>query len=189
MRGQQQVLTSILLVGVLVVVVGSVYLWGVPLIQKNRDVALLKGVESFIFRLDELIREVANTHGKEYIRITPPCSVRFYPERNEITATIKTRGTIYAVGRVYFVRNESEIGSWGRDEPAVMYVDVKEVGDLYSQKYVIKYRKLEAPTRSYLIKLVGSEFVAGEGHTIYLSYAGSKEVGRETWSLIAVKAE
>ena len=41
MKGQQAI-SVILLTGILIVTVSSIYFWGIPLIEKNKDIALHK---------------------------------------------------------------------------------------------------------------------------------------------------
>ena len=65
MKGQQQVLTILLITLVLVAIVGSVYFWGLPLIQKNRDITVLKKAEDFMMNLNNKIKYVANTQSRK----------------------------------------------------------------------------------------------------------------------------
>ena len=94
MKGQQEALSAVLISGILIGVVGSVYFWGIPLIQKNKDVSLLENSEAFMQTLDSKIKAVANNGGRDQIVISVPGLVRFDGEIVEFS--IETEGTIYA---------------------------------------------------------------------------------------------
>jgi type II secretory pathway pseudopilin PulG len=171
MKGQQEVLTPLLLTGILIAIVGSVYLWGLPLIQKNRDVAVLQQVEDFIINLNEKIKNVANAQGREEIKINIPVTLSFNSTEKSIIIEVNTKGTIYSVGRIYFVRNDNEFeGTWGKDDPGVIYVDTTDLDGEYLQKYTLKYRQLNAPNKIYKISLIGDDRTVGENHIIIIEY-------------------
>jgi len=190
MKGQHEVLTPVLLTGVLIAIVGSVYLWGLPLIQKNKDIAVLEQVENFVTDLNEKIKEVANTHGREEIKINVPVTLSFDSAENSITIDVETKGTIYTVGRVYFVRNENEIeGTWGRDDPGVVYVDTLDLDGKYAHRYTLKYRRLNAPDKQYKISLVGESKTVGENHIIIIEYKGVEKTGNMVMTLVGITLE
>ena len=190
MKGQHEVLTPVLLTGILVAIVGSVYLWGLPLIQKNKDIAVLQQVENFVMNLNEKIKEVANTQGKEEVKINVPAMVSFNSTENSITVEVKTKGTIYSVGRIYFVRNDNEFeGTWGKDDAGVIYVDTTDLDGEYLQKYTLKYRRLNAPNKKYRISLVGEDKVVGENHVIVIEYKGVEEEGNLVTTFVEITLE
>ena len=67
MKGQQAI-SVILLTGILVVTVSTIYFWGIPLIEKNKDIALQENAENFMRNLAERVKYVANNPGREQIR-------------------------------------------------------------------------------------------------------------------------
>src|SRR3989338_6960866 len=77
MKGQQEALSAILISGILIGVVGSVYFWGVPLIQKNKDISILESSEAFVRGLDVKIKSVANNGGRDQMSIPVPGIVTF----------------------------------------------------------------------------------------------------------------
>ncbi|MCD6381769.1 MAG: hypothetical protein J7L43_02210 [Candidatus Aenigmarchaeota archaeon] len=180
MKGQQQILTPILVVLIMISIITSVYLWGLPIIQKNRDIAVLRKAEDFMKTLDDKIKYVANTQSKDSIDI-PDGQVTFDPDNQTITLELYTKGTIYATGApIYFVRNASDPGVWGVDEPELFWVECRDLGGQYYTLYTLKYRTLIAPGTSnqYKIDLVSdvvNKQIAGKGHRIYIEYRGTKE--------------
>src|SRR3989344_9317294 len=95
MKGQQAI-SVILLTGILIVTVSSIYFWGVPLIQKNKDVALLENSETFMLNLAESIKYVANNPGREQVRFNVDGVMKF--ESGSIELQVETGGTIYEAG-------------------------------------------------------------------------------------------
>lgn len=94
MKGIQEIVSAVLISGILIGIVGSVYLWGLPLIQKNRDIATMKGAEEFMKNLDEKIKFVANNGGKNQMNVNVPGIVQF--NGSSIKLKIDTDGVIYA---------------------------------------------------------------------------------------------
>jgi len=70
-----------------------------------------------------------------------------------------------------------------------VYVDVNELGGAYFHRYTLHYRQLNAPTKTYLIKLVGRSGEVGQGHWIYVEYKGVREEGNLIQTLVEVKLE
>ncbi len=180
MKGQQQVLSILLITLVLVAIVGSVYFWGLPLIQKNRDITLLKKAEDFMMNLNNKIKYVANTQSRDSIKVSVG-TLTFDPLNNTLKLEVDTKGTIYATGiPVYFVRNTNSTGVWGRDEPEILYVKSIDMGGSYHNIYVLRYRDLVVPgtvgiLNTYKIELcsdINGTQTIGKGHTILINYKG-----------------
>ena len=60
-KAQSQVLSIILISGILVAVIGATYMWGVPLIEKGRTSSDNEIAESFMLLLKEKVDDVAET--------------------------------------------------------------------------------------------------------------------------------
>ena len=195
MKGQQQVLTSLLLIIIMIAVVGSVYFWGMPLIQKNRDVTVLRKAEDFMFNLNNKIKYVANTQTKDSIKIDVG-TVSFDPSTETITLEVNTKGTVYAVGApVYFVRNASDVGVWGRDEPELIYVEAIDTGGGYHHVYTLKYRELvmkglgksEIKYKISLVSDISGKQYGSSGHIIFIEYKGTETIQQGTTSVTLTK--
>src|SRR3990172_6128367 len=121
MKGQHEAIAVILLSGILIGVVGSVYFWGVPLIEKNKDIAILENSEKFIRNLNNKIRFVVNNGGRDQITVEIPGIVRFDPVTNSIKLVADTQGTIYATGAEIPIAKNPECssveGDFGLDDP------------------------------------------------------------------------
>lgn len=183
-KGQQEVVTTILITGILVGIVGSVLFWGLPLIQKSKDASLLERAEDFMKSLNSKVKFVANNQGKDQLVITVPGTVRFLPNDPAgptIQLIVDTQGTIYATdAEIPLGRNECgrTEGVWAVNDPEVLCLTSRK---LDTNKYVTTYRlsnillKTEGIV-SYRIVMTGQGASGGEGHTIIFENAGTQEV-------------
>ncbi len=90
-KAQSQVLSIILISGILVTVVGATYMWGVPLIEKGRTSSDNELAESFMILLKEKVDDVAETGEQRTlsVELTGDLELR---DDNSLTYTIVTRG-------------------------------------------------------------------------------------------------
>lgn len=177
-KGQQDVISTILISGVLIGVVSSVYFWGIPLIQKNQDISTLKTAEDFMYSLNEKIKFVANNGGKDQIFVNVPGLLEFDSEIIELS--VNTQGTIYATDvEIPLKKNECTRieGTWGVHESSVVCVKSRKLAkDQYKTIYTLNFIKLNVVdsgyiTGSYKIRLIG-DGVAGDEHIINIENAG-----------------
>jgi hypothetical protein len=208
MKGQQEVLTPLLFTGILIAVVGSVYFWGVPLIQKNQDITTLHKAEDFMKNLNEKIISVANTQGSDKIAIEAGTLHFFNVEGPDamlrtgtgyITLDLNTKGTIYSVGMpIPFVRNQTCHTEptysciMGRHEPQIMYASSQDLEGAYATTYYLSYRKLKENENQYAktfqINLTGSNSTAGENHYVILEFKGIKS-GTDSVANVQIRLE
>ncbi len=187
MKGQETI-SVILITGILLGLVGSVYLWGVPLIEKNTDVSRLESAEGFMNNLNEKIKNVATHGGREQIRI--PLG-RVYFESN-IDLSVETKNTIYDSGAwISLGKNEctKEEGTWGVDDQDVLCVLSQEIGDEYDTGYKLRYINLTLGTKKYKIELVGNRDTGKEDNIIVIEGAGTDRVGEYVKTLVSVSIE
>jgi len=177
MKGQTQVVSVVLISGILIGVVSSVYFWGVPLIQKNRDISILESSEHLMRALNEKVKSVANNGGRDKITITGPGIMRFDPSDGVFSYSIETEGTVYAANaEVPLGRNScsDQSGEWGKKESDILCV--KSTGESrYTTTYYLRYMRLDSGARSFAIKLDGERSVSGESHEIILENVGTSE--------------
>ncbi|MFC2142771.1 hypothetical protein ACFLQN_00020 [Candidatus Aenigmatarchaeota archaeon] len=175
MKGQQDVLSTILISGILIAVVGSVYFWGVPLIEKNQDISILQNSEDFMNSLNSKIKFIANNGGKDQLRITIPGTLEISGE--EIQMTVDTKGTIYAAeAEIPLGRNECPRvdGVWGLHESHVFCVKSNKIDDTkITTTYSLKYIELDAPDsgKKYKIEATG-ESIGSTERTVVIENLG-----------------
>ncbi len=187
-KGQQDVLSAVMLTGIMVVIVGSVYFWGIPLVQKNRDVNALQNSEDFMRTLSDKIKFVANNAGRDQISVNVPVVISFDHDVDIIRLAIETEGSIYATGaNIPLSRTGKEtcgfktdiIGIWGMDQPEVLCVETTKLAEnAYKSIYTLKYIKLErkiteATSKIHKIDLTGTDGSIGQDHSIVMEYVGS----------------
>lgn len=201
MKAQQEILTPLLITGIMISIIGSVYVWGVPLIQKNQDLATLQKAEDFMKNLDLKIKNVANSGGRDSITIESGV-LKFNPapfdsssklNTGSISLKLITKGTIYSSG-VYIPFVRDDICHFdgnciiGNDEPEWFYVESNDIDGSYLTNYTLTYRNMNSPdlSRSYLINLTGTFREAGSGHEIIIEYKGTS-IGTPTLSNIDIR--
>ncbi len=176
-KGQQDVLSTIIISGILIGVVGSVYLWGVPLIQKNQDISTLRTAEDFMSELNEKIKFVANNGGKDRMQITMPGILEIRDNRIELR--IDTQGTIYATeAEIPLGTNECsrEEGVWGQHDSSVFCVKSHKQGESsFKTTYSLQYIRLEvSAVRTFAIEIVGST-IGGQDRVVVIENLGTTE--------------
>lgn len=190
MKGQQEILTSVVITGVLVGIVGTVLFWGLPLIQKSRDASVLENAEGFMKTLSGKIKFVANNGGKEQLFITVPGNIRFLPD-GSIQLLMNTQGTIYSTdAEIPLGRNECSRaeGVWSVHDPEVLCLTSRGIG---TNKYLTTYRLGHILLRtegvaSYKISMTGQEAGGGEGRTIAIENLGTIEDGNLISTLVSI---
>ena len=173
-KGQHEILSAVMIMGILIGVVGSVYMWGLPLIQKNKDVSVMEKAEGFMHSLADEIKYVAGSSGKKTIKIDAPgmLSIGY----GAVELRIETQGTKYSTeGDVPLGRNgcNANQGRWGIDDPEVVCVRANKLGDSnYVITYSLKFIQLDAGGKSYKISLTGSGTGSTE-HSILIENKGT----------------
>ncbi len=174
MKGQTQIVTTMLLTMVTVAVVGTVYFYGLPLIEKNKDIATLQKTEDFIKLLDDKIKIVANG-GSAELPFNIPGLFIFNNSNGTIEIKVKTRRTIYATGAEVPLVGDLEGGNvWGVNKQEIIYVKAEKVGNAFVNSYNLNYKQLEG-NDCYKIVLeskTGGDIVTEEGHNIIISHVG-----------------
>ena len=59
-------MSIVMITGVVIALVGTAYLWGMPLIEKRTTVAEYSSLESFVLELNDKIIDIANSGSGEY---------------------------------------------------------------------------------------------------------------------------
>ncbi|HLC76669.1 MAG TPA: hypothetical protein VJH04_00530, partial [archaeon] len=187
--------------GILIGVVGSVYFWGVPLIQKNKDISILESSEAFVRGLDVKIKSVANNGGRDQMSIPVPGIVTF--DGKMITMSIETDGTIYAANaQIPLGRNTDstlnvdltnpsnpvKYGIWGTHEATLLNVISRKQGDTgYKNDYTLEYVELRnaATLRDFRIALTGPPASGGQDKTIIIDSLGDSTTVNNGRTLIS----
>lgn len=174
MKGQSQVVTGVLLVLIMITLVGVTYFWGIPLIQKQKDVVTVSNMERFLKSLNEKIQDVAKNGGTQKISgFDIPGKFELKDKEDRFVLNFKTTGDIIATDKdIYLVgdkRSEVYVGG----EPGVILVHSKDIGGKYNITAQLYYRNLTGATtggkqNKYVIDVVslGRNTISGGGHEI-----------------------
>lgn len=193
-KGQGEVISNMLITGVLIGIVGAVLFWGLPLIQKSRDASTLSTAEDLMKTLSNKIKFVVNNGGKDRVVLNVPSAFKFLPNDPagpSVQLILDTRGTIYAADAdIPLGKNECsrQEGIWGVNEPEVLCLTSRK---LDTNRYITTYRLSHILLKTegvvgYKINMTGSEAFSGEGHTIVFENSGTRQDGNFIYTLVSV---
>jgi hypothetical protein len=175
--GQAEVVTAVLISGLLITSVSAVYFWGLPVIYKSRDNALITNAEDFMFFLDKTIKSTAAAAdgSRENIRLSEPGILRI--SGGKVIYSIQTDGTIYStdapiqLGRTKDC-DSTKPGMFGQNEPAVICVSSNQISESsYTNVYSLSYKDLEAGLKVYRISVTGND-VSSPKSTLIIENTG-----------------
>ena len=182
MKGQQQVISSIMLAGLFMALVVSVYMWGLPIIDKNRGIIYLNRAEAVSKEISNKITSVTLSQGKDSFYFDLPGRIAFIPgvsdsvlstPHGELFMRMDVRGTVYATNVPIYLTNNM-MGLTQRDlgsvDPVLSYIMVTRVGEKYMHVYNMSTTPLNYTGGCTFINLTGSPFIKGQGHDVYLEY-------------------
>ena len=178
MKAVAEALSAIMLLGVMIGVVSSVYFWGLPLVQKNKDVTSLRASESFMNELANKIKEVVNSPGRQKLTIRVSGEVSFDgTQENQFTLTVKTDSTIYSIGGLIPLgRNDCSpnTGTFGMQDYATLCMISNRVGEKFETIYKLKFIQLDTEgIDSFKIAFSGTPNLAQETHVITIENTGT----------------
>ncbi|MDY6761470.1 MAG: hypothetical protein SVY41_00305 [Candidatus Nanohaloarchaea archaeon] len=184
--GQTQVLTAVLLGGILIAGVSAAYVWGLPILQKNQDVNNAEQSLSDMKELSRAISSVASSGGSRSITVNlADGSLTIDADEDIITYRALTTGA-YVSTRMWLPLNENDMqgvnrstgqpmdgyGIRGVDEPVLLVGKAKRVSDGFLTRYrIIPRRMLETGTgQTFQINLVqdGNLQASNGQHTVVL---------------------
>lgn len=125
MKGAQQIVTSILLTGILISVVTAVTAIGLPLLDKTRDASVLENSKNFMISLEQSIKNIANNGGRARIPMSLDSHIYFDPSQEKFEMKLLSSGTIFdSETDIPLGRNDCglERGEWQDDSPITLCV-------------------------------------------------------------------
>ncbi|MDY6776897.1 MAG: hypothetical protein SVQ76_02215 [Candidatus Nanohaloarchaea archaeon] len=169
-RGQSQVLTAVLLGGILVAGVSAAYIWGLPILRKNQDVNNAEKSLSDLEELASAISTVASQGGSRTVTIKlADGSIRVNTDNETITYRTLTQGA-YVSTQEWVPLNENDMqgvnrstglpgegyGIRGVDKPVLLVGQAEKTSNAFMTVYRIVSRMMFEPNtgQSYRIDLV-----------------------------------
>ena len=95
MKGVSPIISAFLIIMIYITLTLAAFQWGVPIIEKNRDFAIIDRAENFLFLLDKKIERVVKLGSTEEIIFMLPGKLYINPTNDTINLQIMTRGAIY----------------------------------------------------------------------------------------------
>lgn len=166
MKGQVSVISIILISGIVIALVGTAYMWGVPLIEKRSVVTEFQTAQNFMLSLSDRIVDMANSGaGREslnvpsgLIRVIPHSSSD--PDNNSIilefgvSQPMVFNQTPVYLGGATFEDVISDTGTYGVSSPGVVSMTSVKDPAGYIIKIKLHFRELDTktvPQRGYKV--------------------------------------
>lgn len=163
-RGQVEAISMVLVASIILILAGSAYFWGKPLLDKRATVTDVSTAKSFMIELDRQIVEVSRSGGTKTINVPgiSGSSVGVNESGNEILFRFITPQAMMETGsgstsvpvETYDV---SDPGSYGGSPRMILLEGEPQGNDGYLMTLRLKYRTLETdtdPFRGYKIVLL-----------------------------------
>jgi len=185
-KAQIEVISIILIVGIVFALIGSAYYWGVPLIEKRTTITEASVVENFIVSLDDKIVEIANSGGGEASIDIPDGFMQVIPynysgaDNNSVVFDFFVqRQMVFPGTKVYVDTNDiSEVGTFGDSQPRI--ITLESVPEFTGYKLIMRmrYRELDTNTtrKGFIIALNHGKAIDTGNKQVTISFGRSQSV-------------
>jgi hypothetical protein len=161
MKGQNQVLSIVLVAGIIIAMMGLAYAWGMPLIQKRTTITEFSSAEGFILNLNSKITGIANSGSGEVTLEIPNGNLRAIgygdadPKNNTIIMEFVTEQSMVINASTVLLKTTSfqEVGVYGESEPRIISLTGERFGTGNKMRISLHYRELDTNNRGYKIAL------------------------------------
>ena len=172
MKGQQQIVSVVIIIGLVLGATVTVLPWANKMIEKRKDLKDLDDVYNFFNELDETIREIAKNGGEESLSLDVPGKLTIMPDDNIILFSFDSKVSNIAEGEYIPLNtpNMNETGTLGVDTPSVIFGKSEKQGNIMKICYKLWYRELLDPltNKAYKIKLTTTDGTQKSTNTGYL---------------------
>jgi hypothetical protein len=164
MKGQVQVISVIMITGIIITLVGAAYFWGAPLIEKRTAVTETDIAENFILDLNGRIVSIANTGAGESTLDIPHGLLKVIPnghsdsDNNSVVLEYFVKQPMIFPNTVAYLdtKNIEEVAPYGEASPRVVSLRGERAGEGDRILLKLHYRELDintTPVRGYRIAL------------------------------------
>ena len=184
-KAQTQVVTLVLISGIVIALAGAAYMWGKPMMEKRATITQFTSAVHFMEDLDRKIVELARTcvtPGACEDSLTLPINglISVDSGRNTITYEFVITQPLITEGWIPLnTGNTGEVASYG-ETPGIINMTGSRSGGAYKLKFELHYRELynNEQGKGYKIKLQGK----GTGtNKIFITYSGSETLPDQGW--------
>jgi len=190
MKGAVNVISIILISGIIITLVGASYMWSVPLLQKQQDSTIFQTGRSFVLSLNEKIIDIANSgSGEESIEI-PMGIVRVVShdaydlENNSIFFEVPLAQSLafsssktYLGGVSFLDTTNNTAGVFGESSPSIISMQITALGKGHLASFQILFRELVTktkPVKKFKISLnKGSEKIMSGESAVTIGFGGT----------------
>lgn len=154
-KAQSQVVTAVILGGIIIAGISSAYTWGLPLLRKAQDVDAVQGTLDSMNTLEREIASIAQRGGSSQVSFNiREGSLRVEPENNQIIYETITEAAYVSTGD-WVALNENDMqgleeaglgdsyGIQGRDKHGIILARAISQGDQFLTTIKLKFRELE----------------------------------------------
>jgi len=181
-KAQTQVITIVLISGILISLVGTAYFWGIPLISKRTSISDFLESEDFVVNLDKKIVDLANRGSGSFSLAIPKGLVRVEPydssnpNNNSIILEILVNQPLISNSSSVVLRTNvlGENATYGEAEPRIITMSSQSYNPGYKLTLKLHYRELDVKddTKGYIIAIVRGS-VTGSSEVV-VSYGGTE---------------
>ena len=194
MKGQSQLIGVMLLTLILITMVGVTYMWGMPLIEKQKSAVQISNAEKLMKELDKKIQNVVKNGGTEKIEnVEIPGTLRLIDDdiNDMFVLKLETMGSDIATGKEIYLKGSAQKETYVGDEPGVLKVLSKEMGNRkYEVTMTLQYRNVTGSESIYIIDIfgLGRDIISGDNHNIIISEGEGQKgpVGEENGKSIYI---
>lgn len=191
LKVQTEVITIVLISGIVIALVGAAYMWGAPLISKRTAITDFLSAEDFVVKLNDKIVEIANSGSgvaafsvpKGLVRVVQGYNSDGSPfiddDNNSIILEVLVKQPL-AMGNTVVLKTNvlGEYAAYGEAEPRIITMTSQPYSPDYRLKFKLHYRELDTknpPYNGYKIAIENGT-VTGSNQ-IVVSYIGSVKSG------------
>ena len=186
MKGQPQIISIIIIMGIIVLLIGATYFWGKPLIDKRVIITQAATIREFMGKLDEKIVTMARSctgFCDESLTIPPGSYIKAYrndsltDDNNSVVLEFAIGYPMMGNGTVPLNTNVlGEVAPYGETNGVITMRQILE-GSQYKLIFKIHYRELDTrtiPIEGYKI-LLEPEVMTGH-QKISISFGGTSVI-------------
>ncbi len=192
----QQVLTAMLLAGVILAVSTSAYLWGTEILEKSRDQREFQRMEKLIRDINENIKEIARRGGRYEMEIDLPGDAELEIEDgplgslDNVTLSFQTTGRLMAEGRDITI-----VGTPGTEDPITRDPDVivgraEGRDNHYNIEFNLYYKNMTVegePDNRIGIDSTGRNSIRGERTTMIIERSEERDINGFTVNVVELR--
>ncbi|VVB59201.1 Uncharacterised protein [uncultured archaeon] len=153
-KGQAEIISALLIVGITVAAVSVAYMWGVPIIQKGQSTSQIQEAESAMNDIEKAISDVEQNGGKKSVSLNLDGSMEISEDDNAIKYSIASKKA--GVARTEWVplnddetfgvagtpQNQS-IPIYGTDKEGLLIAKASALDSGYLIDYRLVYREVD----------------------------------------------